>query len=202
MHIRLRWYSLCTSESQLWNYLDNLLLSNINDNAGPIHMAHRLFCRAIQALQTLIQVHPMVVSMLNLPSLSLEWQFGFGVLGTGTCSGSGGSNGWFVIISIFCFVLIEANYMLVYRLCQHRWPAVVGMTGFRNNVSAASSNALTNWVSPSSQQIAFARGTSGFVAINNEDSTWKAKLSSGLPAGTYCDVVAGPPSGSICAGQM
>ena len=54
--------------------------------------------------------------------------------GVGTCSGSGGANGW---------------------LCQHRWPAVAGMVGFRNNVGSA---ALTNWVSPQSQQIAFGRG--------------------------------------------
>ena len=56
--------------------------------------------------------------------------------GVGTCSGSGGQNGW---------------------LCQHRWTAVAGMVGFRNKVGEA---ALTNWVSPQSQQIAFGRGQS------------------------------------------
>ena len=56
--------------------------------------------------------------------------------GAGTCSGSTGTNGW---------------------LCQHRWPGVAGMVGFRNNVGSA---ALTNWVSPQSQQIAFGRGES------------------------------------------
>ena len=54
--------------------------------------------------------------------------------GAGTCSGSGGSNGW---------------------LCQHRWAAVSGMVSFRNNVGSAS---LNNWLSPQSQQIAFGRG--------------------------------------------
>lgn len=54
--------------------------------------------------------------------------------GAGTCSGSGGSNGW---------------------LCQHRWTAVAGMVGFRNTVGSA---ALNNWVSPQSSQIAFGRG--------------------------------------------
>ncbi|KAL5532385.1 hypothetical protein ACEPAF_5955 [Sanghuangporus sanghuang] len=100
--------------------------------------------------------------------------------GTGTCSTNGGANGW---------------------LCQHRWPAIAGMVGFRNTVMSASSNALTNWVSPSSQQIAFARGQVAFVAINNQDSSWTVTFQSGLPEGTYCDVIAGVPSGSECAGQ-
>jgi hypothetical protein len=46
--------------------------------------------------------------------------------------------------------------LIIHRFCQHRWPAIAGMVGFRNNVGNA---ALVGWVSPSSQQIAFARGT-------------------------------------------
>jgi hypothetical protein len=57
-----------------------------------------------------------------------------GILGVGTCTISGGTGGW---------------------LCQHRDTAISGMVGFRNNVGSA---ALTNWVSPQSQQIAFGRG--------------------------------------------
>ncbi|KAI0319658.1 glycoside hydrolase superfamily [Amylostereum chailletii] len=72
------------------------------------------------------------------------------------------------------------------RLCQHRWTAFSGMVGFRNAVGSA---ALTNWVSPSSNKIAFGRGTAGFVAINNEDSQWSATFKTSLPDGTYCDVV-------------
>lgn len=60
--------------------------------------------------------------------------------GTGTCSGTGGSNGW---------------------LCQHRWAAIQGMVGFRNAVGTA---AISNWQSPQSQQIAFDRGTSGVLS--------------------------------------
>ncbi|KAF7348959.1 Alpha-amylase [Mycena venus] len=41
------------------------------------------------------------------------------------------------------------------------------MVGFRNQVGTA---AITNWVSPQAQQIAFGRGSAGFVAINNADS--------------------------------
>ncbi|KAK7691589.1 hypothetical protein QCA50_004988 [Cerrena zonata] len=97
--------------------------------------------------------------------------------GVGTCSGAGGANGW---------------------LCQHRWTAVAGMVGFRNNVGSA---ALNNWVSPQSQQIAFGRGALGFVAINNADSSWTATFSTSLPAGTYCDVVSGTSSSGSCTGK-
>lgn len=56
------------------------------------------------------------------------------LLGSGSCSATGGSGGW---------------------LCQHRFVAITGMVGFRNTVGSA---ALTNWVSPQSQLIAFGRG--------------------------------------------
>lgn len=97
--------------------------------------------------------------------------------GAGTCSGSTGSNGW---------------------LCQHRWPAVAGMVGFHN---VAGSAAINNWVSGTSQQIAFGRGSAGFVVINNADSSWSATFTTSLPSGTYCDVYTGPKSGSSCSGS-
>ncbi|KAG8789488.1 hypothetical protein FRC20_003833 [Serendipita sp. 405] len=97
--------------------------------------------------------------------------------GAGTCSGSSGTNGW---------------------LCQHRWAAVAGLVGFHNSVG---SDALNNWVSPSSQQIAFGRGSSGFVAINNADSSWTATFTTSLPNGIYCDVYTGPNTSSGCSGS-
>ncbi|KAF8963276.1 glycoside hydrolase [Flammula alnicola] len=97
--------------------------------------------------------------------------------GAGTCSATGGSGGW---------------------LCQHRFVAISGMTGFRNNVGSA---ALTNWVSPQSQQIAFGRGALGFVAINNVDSTWTATFTTSLPAGSYCDVISGQSTSGNCTGS-
>jgi len=98
------------------------------------------------------------------------------ILGAGTCSTTGGSGGW---------------------LCQHRWIAISGMVGFRNNVG---SNALSNWSSPQGDRIAFGRGSAGFVAINNNSGQWSGTFSSALPAGTYCDVISGKKSGSSCTG--
>jgi len=81
--------------------------------------------------------------------------------------------------------------------CQHRWPAVTGMVGFRNNVGSAP---LTGWVSPSYQRIAFGRGSLGFVAINNADDAWRTTFSTGLPVGLYCNVVEGSPKAGTCSG--
>ncbi|PPQ83160.1 hypothetical protein CVT25_005407 [Psilocybe cyanescens] len=96
--------------------------------------------------------------------------------GTGACTATGGSGGW---------------------LCQHRFVAISGMVGFRNNVGTS---ALTNWVSPQSQQIAFGRGALGFVAINNADSAWSTTFTTSLPAGSYCDVISGISSSGACTG--
>jgi len=72
------------------------------------------------------------------------------------------------------------------------------MVGFRNHVGTA---AVTNQVSGTSQQLAFGRGALGFVAINNEDSTWSTTFTTSLPAGSYCDVVSGSTSsGGACSG--
>ncbi|KAF8885205.1 glycoside hydrolase family 13 protein [Infundibulicybe gibba] len=76
-------------------------------------------------------------------------------------------------------------------LCQHRWAAIAGMVGFHNEVGGA---AMNNWISPDPQQIAFGRGSAGFVAINNRDGPWTATFKTSLPAGRYCDVVSGGTS--------
>lgn len=43
------------------------------------------------------------------------------------------------------------------------------------------------------------RGAVGFVAINNDTSAWTKTFQTGLPAGTYCNVVHGLVSGTSCA---
>ncbi|KAF8886960.1 glycoside hydrolase superfamily [Infundibulicybe gibba] len=74
-------------------------------------------------------------------------------------------------------------------LCQHRWPAIAGMIGFHNTVGRSE---LNGWTSPTSQRIAFGRGSAGFVAINNADLKWRANFRTLLRPGRYCDVVSGP----------
>ncbi|KAF9555969.1 glycoside hydrolase [Agrocybe pediades] len=97
--------------------------------------------------------------------------------GAGSCAAHGSSGSW---------------------VCEHRFPAIAGMVGFRNNVGSA---AITNWVSPQSQQIAFGRGALGFVAINNADSAWTATFSTSLPDGAYCNIINGNSSAGACTGN-
>lgn len=97
--------------------------------------------------------------------------------GAGACSGNGGSGSW---------------------LCQHRFTPVSGMVGFRNNVG---SSPVTNWVSPQSNQIAFGRGSLGYLAINNADTPWTSSFSTSLPNGIYCDVLSGSMSNGSCSGK-
>ncbi|KAJ6606541.1 alpha-amylase [Mycena vulgaris] len=70
--------------------------------------------------------------------------------------------------------------------CEHRWPALVNMVAFHN---AVGSSALTNVQKGTSQQIAFGRGTNGFLVINNGGSVWSNTWNTSLPAGTYCDII-------------
>jgi len=80
----------------------------------------------------------------------------------------------------------------------HRWSDISSMVKFR---SATHGQNVSNWVTGTANQIAFSRGNVGFVAINNDSVAWNATLYTGLPAGTYCNVVHGTVSGSTCTGD-
>jgi alpha-amylase len=88
-------------------------------------------------------------------------------------------------------------------VCEQRWHAIAGMVGFRD--FTAGSPTLTNvWSNPSDgNQIAFGRGSAGFVAINRSGKPMSQTLQTGLAAGTYCDVVGGDlaAGGGGCTGH-
>jgi hypothetical protein len=71
------------------------------------------------------------------------------------------------------------------------------MTRFRNSVGVEDIRGIAT---PTSQRLAFGRGTKGFVAINNEDGEWADTFKSSLPAGTYCDVISGGKVNGACEG--
>ncbi|XP_030755557.1 alpha-amylase-like [Sitophilus oryzae] len=82
-------------------------------------------------------------------------------------------------------------------VCQHRWSPVFNMVEFRNVVSGTE---LTNWWDNGSQQIAFSRGDKGFYAATvNEDIA--TSISTGLPDGSYCDVMSGSLVNGACTGK-
>ncbi|MBD1916145.1 alpha-amylase family protein [Phormidium sp. FACHB-322] len=84
-------------------------------------------------------------------------------------------------------------------VCEHRWPAIAGMVGFRNATQPVAK--VTDWWSNQANQIAFGRGDRGFVVINREAQPLTHTFQTQLPQGRYCNVVQGGLSadGTACA---
>ena len=70
----------------------------------------------------------------------------------------------------------------------HRWGDIAPLVAFRN---ATAGQAMANIQTGSLQQLAYSRGNVGFVALNNDTASWTKTFATGLPAGTYCNVVHG-----------
>ncbi|KZO93971.1 glycoside hydrolase family 13 protein [Calocera viscosa TUFC12733] len=116
------------------------------------------------------------------PTVLSSYQFsdsdaGAPVNGAGSCSGSGGSNGW---------------------LCQHRNPVIANLLPLHN--AFTSSTPLDHVVTGTSQQLAYGRGSTGYVAINNDDNEWSATFETLLPDGQYCDLITGGTLEAECSG--
>ncbi|HEV7932164.1 MAG TPA: alpha-amylase family protein [Actinomadura sp.] len=82
-------------------------------------------------------------------------------------------------------------------VCEHRWRETAGMVGFRNAVGDAP---VGNWWSNGNDQIAFGRGSAGYVVINREGGGLSRTFQTSLPAGTYCDVIHGDFNAGTCSG--
>ena len=82
-------------------------------------------------------------------------------------------------------------------VCEHRDPSIRSMVRFRRLVAGSDIN---HWWDDGSNAIAFSRGNKGFVAINNSGNGVKVVTGTGLPQGTYCDVLTGGLVGGRCAG--
>lgn len=85
-------------------------------------------------------------------------------------------------------------------VCEHRHPSIANMIGFRNRVP--SNSPVTRWWSNHQNQIAFGRGTEGFVVINREAQPLSQTFQTSLPAGSYCNILTqdyspGQPCSSI-----
>ncbi len=83
--------------------------------------------------------------------------------------------------------------------CTDRATGVAGMVGWHNAVAGTS---VANWWDDGSNLIAFSRGTAGWIALNNEGGAATRTFATGLPAGSYCDLIHGTwsSSSSTCSG--
>lgn len=82
-------------------------------------------------------------------------------------------------------------------VCEHRDPYILPMVGFRKYVAGSDVN---HWWDDGMNAIAFSRGSKGFVAINRESAVVDTTIATGIPAGTYCDLLTGGLSTGSCVG--
>lgn len=82
-------------------------------------------------------------------------------------------------------------------VCQHRAAFVAPMLAFRK-VTAGTD--IGNFWDNGGNQVAFSRGKQGFVVINREATALSRAFTTGLPAGSYCDVLAGGLKDGACVG--
>jgi alpha-amylase len=104
------------------------------------------------------------------------------------------ADGW--TLPVTCAASLEAATVGQW-VCEHRDPSIRNMVAFRRVVAGTSVN---HWWDDGANAIAFSRGSLGWVAINRESSAVTATVTTGLPAGTYCDRVTGGLSGAACVG--
>jgi len=72
--------------------------------------------------------------------------------------------------------------------CEHRRPEVANMVAWRR--TAGSTNVSDFEQDDTGNAIAFHRGGVAFVALNRgENNSWSAWMRTGLPQGSYCDVI-------------
>ncbi|CAI5776631.1 pancreatic alpha-amylase-like isoform X4 [Podarcis lilfordi] len=84
-------------------------------------------------------------------------------------------------------------------VCEHRWNQIRNMVTFRNVVYG---QPITRWWDDDDNQVAFGRDGKGFVVFNNDDRALSVTLPTGLPPGTYCDVISGGKEGNLCTGTQ
>lgn len=71
--------------------------------------------------------------------------------------------------------------------CEHRLPEVAAMVSFRNQTDK--NFYYNNWWSNGQDQLAFGRGSLGFVVINFSNYNLERDFSTSLPAGEYCNIL-------------
>ena len=77
-------------------------------------------------------------------------------------------------------------------VCEHRWSGIANLVNWRKSAVKGEngSPAIDNWAASSDgNSISFSRGDAAFIAINRGYNTWSTSVSTGLPAGVYCNVI-------------
>jgi alpha-amylase len=83
-------------------------------------------------------------------------------------------------------------------VCEHRDPWIVAMVGFRK---AMAGHEVSRTWDNAGDAVALTRGNRGWVMINAGATSVTATVNTGLPVGTYCDLLTGGRVGGACAGR-
>jgi len=82
-------------------------------------------------------------------------------------------------------------------VCVDRNHGVRGLVAFHNRVGNAP---VRHWYDDNTNLIAFSRGNRGFFTTNNATTAKTITVQTGLPRGTYCDLVHGSMAHGSCSG--
>ncbi|WP_307795086.1 carbohydrate-binding module family 20 domain-containing protein [Actinacidiphila acididurans] len=83
-------------------------------------------------------------------------------------------------------------------VCTDRVRGIANMVDWHN---AAAGQSVANWWDNGNNAIAFSRGSTAWIALNNSGAAVTQTFSTGLAAGTYCDIIHGDISSSgTCGG--
>jgi alpha-amylase len=81
--------------------------------------------------------------------------------------------------------------------CTDRIPGVANLVQFHN---VAGNAPVANWYDDGKNLLAFSRGHKAWISINNETTAQTHSFATGLPRGSYCDVIHGAASHGSCSG--
>lgn len=84
--------------------------------------------------------------------------------------------------------------------CTDRLTGVANMVGW-HNLALTKGDPVTNWYTDGTNLIAFSRGPDAWISLNNETSAQTHTFTTGLPDGTYCDIIHGSVTGGTCTGS-
>ena len=97
----------------------------------------------------------------------------------------------------------DANGMVTDTDCNNGWVCVDRFTGVRNMVAwhnYAGNTPVANWYDDGNSLAAFSRGDQAWIAVNNETQAKAITVATGLPRGTYCDLIHGSIASGRCTG--
>ncbi|KAL8584598.1 hypothetical protein ACOMHN_002328 [Nucella lapillus] len=166
------------SGNDVLNFIDNHDNQREQDLAVLTHTDHRLY----KAATAFMLAHP-----YGLPRIMSSYEFSSGVQGP---PDNGGTTAH---VTVNADMSCSGGWV-----CEHRWRQIYNMVAFRNLAGTAP---LSNWWSGSDYQIAFGRGDKAFIAFNLESGRLQATLQTGLPQGSYCDVISGDMHSGQCTGK-